>query len=38
VRSTGLTPAVVAAALAELELAGLAVQADGLYRVVVPVH
>jgi DNA processing protein len=36
VRSTGLAPAEVAAALAELELAGVVVQADGLYRVVRP--
>ncbi len=38
VRSTGLPPGVVAAALAELELAGLVVHADGLYRVVMPMR
>jgi DNA processing protein len=32
VRATGLTPGEVAAALAELELAGLAVEGDGIYR------
>ena len=32
VRSTGLSAAAVAAALAELELAGVLVQSDGLYR------
>jgi predicted Rossmann fold nucleotide-binding protein DprA/Smf involved in DNA uptake len=31
-RATGLTPGEVAAALAELELAGLAVEGDGIYR------
>jgi len=31
-RSTGLPAATVAAALAELELAGVVVQSDGLYR------
>ena len=34
VRATGLPPGVVAAALAELELAGIVAHADGLYRVV----
>ena len=37
VRKTGLSAGDVAAALAELELAGAVVQADGLYRVVMPV-
>jgi DNA processing protein len=37
VRATGLRAAIVAAALAELELAGVVVQADGLFRVVMPV-
>lgn len=37
VRKTGLPPGDVAAALTELELAGAVVQADGLYRVVMPV-
>ena len=37
VRTTGLPPGVVAAALAELELAGHVVSADGLYRVVMPI-
>jgi DNA processing protein len=32
VRATGLTPAEVAATLAELELAGLAAEGDGVYR------
>jgi len=36
VGKTGLSAAVVAAALAELELAGAVHQADGLYRVVMP--
>lgn len=36
-RSTGLPPNVVAAALVELELAGIVSTADGLYRVVMPV-
>jgi DNA processing protein len=36
VRATGLPPGVVAAALAELELAGIVAHADGLYRVVMP--
>lgn len=36
VRKTGLSAGDVAAALAELELAGALVQADGLYRVVMP--
>ena len=36
VRQTGLTPAAVAAALAELELLGLLGEADGLYREVMP--
>src|SRR5204862_3470997 len=31
-RATGLTPGEVAATLAELELAGLAVEGDGIYR------
>jgi DNA processing protein len=38
VRSTGLPPGDVAAALAELELAGLVVHADGLYRVAMPMR
>ena len=37
VRKTGLPAGDVAAALAELELAGAVVQSDGLYRVVMPV-
>ncbi|MGN6799795.1 MAG: DNA-processing protein DprA [Gaiellaceae bacterium] len=37
VRKTGRSPAEVAAALAELELAGAVVHDDGLYRVVMPV-
>ena len=37
VRKTGLSAGDVAAALAELELAGAVVQADGLYRVAMPV-
>jgi DNA processing protein len=36
VRATGLDPGPLAAALAELELAGLATEADGRYRGVVP--
>jgi predicted Rossmann fold nucleotide-binding protein DprA/Smf involved in DNA uptake len=36
VRATGLPPSVVAASLAELELAGIVAHADGLYRVVMP--
>jgi DNA processing protein len=36
VRSTGLSPGEVSAALTELELAGAVVQADGLYRAVTP--
>jgi DNA processing protein len=36
VRKTGLSAGVVAAVLAELELAGAVVQADGLYRAVKP--
>jgi DNA processing protein len=32
VRASGLTAAVIAAVLAELELAGVAAEADGLYR------
>jgi DNA processing protein len=35
-RATGLEPGPVAAALAELELAGLIAEADGGYRVVMP--
>jgi DNA processing protein len=35
-RTTGLEPGPLAAALAELELAGLASEADGRYRAVVP--
>jgi len=35
-RATGLAPGVVAAALTELELAGIVMQADGLYRAVMP--
>jgi DNA processing protein len=35
-RSASLAPAVVAAALAELELCGLAAEADGRYRAVMP--
>ena len=37
VRKTGLSPGDVAAALTELELAGVVVHAEGLYRVVMPV-
>lgn len=37
VRNTGLSAGDVAAALTELELAGVVVHADGLYRVVMPV-
>jgi predicted Rossmann fold nucleotide-binding protein DprA/Smf involved in DNA uptake len=36
VQSTGVTAAEVAAALAELELLGIVVQQDGLYREVMP--
>ena len=36
VRKAGLPAGVVAAVLAELELAGVVVQADGLFRVVMP--
>ena len=36
IRKAGLPASAVAAALAELELAGAVVQADGLYRVVMP--
>jgi DNA processing protein len=36
VRRTGLTAGALAAALAELELAGAVVQSEGLYRVVMP--
>jgi DNA processing protein len=37
VRATGLPPGAAAAALAELELAGLAAEGDGVYRGVVPI-
>ena len=37
VRSTGLAAGAAAAALAELELAGLAAEGDGIYRGVVPI-
>jgi DNA processing protein len=37
-RVTGLGPGPLAAALAELELAGLVAEADGCYRVVMPLH
>jgi DNA processing protein len=37
VRATGFPAATIAAALAELELSGVVVQADGLFRVVMPV-
>ncbi|HEY2778229.1 MAG TPA: DNA-processing protein DprA [Gaiellaceae bacterium] len=36
VRKTSLPASVIAAALAELEIAGVVMQADGLYRVVMP--
>jgi DNA processing protein len=36
VRRTGLAPGAAAAALAELELLGVVVEAEGLYREVVP--
>ena len=37
VRATGLPPGAAAAALAELELAGLAAEGDGVYRGVMPI-
>jgi DNA processing protein len=37
-RATGLYPGPLAAALAELELVGLIAEADGCYRVVMPLH
>jgi DNA processing protein len=37
VRATGASPGEVAAALAELELSGLAVEGDGVYRALAPV-